>query len=184
MAGMLRELKTTRPQTVRKMQGFTIIELMIVVVLLVVLLSLAGPDFRSIIIATRIKNTSFDVFASLTQARSEAVTRNTTVTMAAAGGGWANGWTISCTDADVCKDPANTPPAPPLVMRNQNAYDGVTVSGSATSVIYSGSGRANATAWFSITAPNASDRDKRCVRLDASGRPFTKPVVTSGFSCP
>jgi len=182
MAAMLRQIKSHGPRTGRNVQGFTIIELMIVVVLLVVLLSLAGPDFRSIIIATRIKNTSFDVFSSLTQARSEAITRNTTVTMAAAGGAWANGWTISCTDTDVCKDPVTS--APPLVMRNQDAYDGVTLSGSATSVSYSGSGRANATAWFSITAPNASDRDKRCVTLDASGRPVTKPVVTSGFSCP
>ena len=178
---MLKSRKTARTLTSRS-RGFTIIELMMVVVILVILISIAGPDFRNIIIATRIKNVSFDVFSTLTQARSEAITRNTTVTITPDSGGWAKGWTISCTDATVCKNPATN--TPPLTIRQQNAYDGVTVTNSATSVSFNGMGRANAAVSFAISAPNASDRNKRCVTLDASGRPVTKPVVTSGFTCP
>lgn len=162
--------------------GFTLIELMIVVAILAILLAIAGPDFRNIIIATRIKNASFDVFSTLTQARSEAITRNTTVTVTQATGGWVNGWTITCTDATLCIDPLTL--APPLTIRRQDAYAGITITNAAASISYNGMGRANAAASFTIDAAGASNRDKRCVTLDASGRPVTKPVVTTGFTCP
>lgn len=171
-----------RPSSAGMSQGFTIIELMTVVAIVVVLIAIAGPDFRNIIIATRVKSASFDVFSSLTQARSEAITRNTTVTVTPAGGGWVNGWTITCADATVCVDPVTL--APPLVIRRQDAYQGITIANTAASISYSGMGRANVAASFTIDAPGASDRNKRCVTLDLSGRPVTKPAITTGFTCP
>ena len=68
-----------RPSFSGTPRGFTLIELMVVVAIVVILIAIAGPDFRNMIAATRVKNASFDVFSSLTHARSEAVTRNTTV---------------------------------------------------------------------------------------------------------
>ena len=182
MPPTLRRTRTRLQPRRRSLRGFTIIELMIVVAILVILISIAGPDFRNIIVATRVKNASFDVFSSLTQARSEAITRNTTVTITPAGGIWANGWTISCADATVCKDPITN--APPLVIRRHDAYDGVTMTNAATTITFNGMGRSSAAVSFSIAASGASDRNKRCVTLDPSGRPLTKPVVLTGFTCP
>lgn len=155
--------------------GFTVIELMIVVAILVILLAIAGPDFRSMIAATRVKNASFDVFSSLTLARSEAITRNATVTIAPTGGDWANGWTIT--------------EAGGTVVRIQDAYPNVTISGP-TRICFNGMGRLttpNALAQvctvvgvsLSLTASGVIDRNNRCVMIDPSGRPVTKEGACS-----
>jgi type IV fimbrial biogenesis protein FimT len=156
--------------------GFTVIELIIVVAILVILISIAGPDLRNLIVATRIKNTSFDVFSTLTHARSEAVTRNTTVTITPSGT-WAGGWTISCNDATSCKDPVTN--TPPLVIRSHGAYSGVTISGGPSSISFNGMGRANTDVSFTIDAPGASAKSKRCVTISTSGRPATKEGACS-----
>jgi type IV fimbrial biogenesis protein FimT len=150
-------------------QGFTIIELMVVVAILVILIAIAGPDFRNLIVATRIKNTSFDVFSALVHARSEAVTRNTRVTITPAAGGWADGWTVTESGG--------------TVIRQQSAYPSVAISlanaGSfvpAGTISFNGMGRLTAAAApaFSLTATGALDKSKRCIVIDSSGRPVTK----------
>lgn len=156
--------------------GFTVIELIIVVAILAILISIAGPDLRNLIVATRIKNASFDVFSTLTHARSEAVTRNTTVTITPSGT-WVSGWTISCNDATVCKDPVTN--APPLVIRTHGAYSGITISGGPANLSFNGMGRANTDAAFTIDAPGASAKNKRCVTISSSGRPSTKEGACS-----
>jgi len=157
-------------------QGFTIIELMIVVAIVVILIAIAGPDFRSMIAASRVKDASFDVFSSLVHARSEAVTRNATVRICR-GTNWASGWTI--TFAADC-DPGNITPA--NTIRKQDAVQGITIASvpsGVTSICFNGTGRLNATApcaaaSFGIDAPGVIDRNKRCVTIDPSGRPVTK----------
>ena len=171
---LCRRMVRQRPLT----KGFTILELIMVVVLLVVLISIAGPDLRNLIVATRIKNASFDFFSTLTHARSEAVTRNTTVTITPASTStWANGWTISCNDATICKDPTTN--APPLVIRRHDAFDGITISGGPATISFNGMGRvvtANLTDEIKMTidAPGASAKNKRCIIVSATGRPVTK----------
>jgi type IV fimbrial biogenesis protein FimT len=148
--------------------GFTIIELMIVIVILVILIGIAGPDFRQLIAATRVRNASFDVFSTLTQARNEALTRNTTVRICRTSN-WTSGWTITFAADCSSITAANT-------IRKHDAYQGLTISESPTSsfVTFSAAGRANTAVSFNIDAPNANAKDKRCVIVDASGRPRTK----------
>ncbi|MGH8633251.1 MAG: pilus assembly FimT family protein, partial [Burkholderiales bacterium] len=85
----------------RGVTGFTITETMVTMAVLVILIGLATPSFREIILAQGVKTASFDVFAGLILARSEAVTRNTTVTIAPSGGSWSEGWTISDASGEV-----------------------------------------------------------------------------------
>ena len=152
----------------RCMRGFTLIELMVVVAIVVILIAIAGPDFRNIIAATRVKNASFDVFSSLTHARSEAVTRNMTVRICR-DTNWASGWTV--TFAPDC-DPSNITLT--NTVKTQGAYQGITITSLATSISFNSMGRANADASFSIDAPGAIGKSKRCIRIDASGRPVTQ----------
>jgi type IV fimbrial biogenesis protein FimT len=151
---------------------------MIATAILVVLIAIAGPDFRNTIIATRVKNASFDVFSSLTHARSEAITRNTTVRICK-GTTWASGWTV--TFAADC-DPGSI--TPENTIRKQDAYEGITITNAAASVCFNGMGRLStvspcAATSFSIDAPGASEKNKRCVIIDASGRPTTKEGACS-----
>jgi len=166
----------SRAAEARYAAGFTVIELMIVVAILVILIAIAGPDLRSMIVGARIKNASFDIFSTLTHARSEAVTRNTTV-LICRGADWASGWTVTfAADCDSITT-QNT-------LRKKDAYQGITINNSAASVSFSSIGRAIAAASFEITAAGASQENMRCVTIDPSRQPHTKPPVKTGFACP
>ena len=147
------------------MHGFTLIELMVVVAILVILITVAAPGFRELVAGQRIKNASFDVFSSMVQARSEAITRNTTVTVTPAAGGWADGWTVTAANG--------------TVVRRQDAYPNITITSLATSVGFNGMGRLTGAASFSLTATGASAANYRCITLDLSGRPVSKTGACS-----
>jgi type IV fimbrial biogenesis protein FimT len=76
--------------------GFTIIELMTALVILGILVVLAIPSFNDLVLSTRIKGAASDIYGALTFAKSEAIKRNTNVTVGplTAGGQWVNGWQV------------------------------------------------------------------------------------------
>jgi len=146
----------------RRIHGFTLTELMFVVTIFAVLVSLALPSYNQFVRNQRVKTASFEVFSSLMQARSEAITRNASVTMAPVSGNWANGWTVT--------DAGGT------VLREQQAVAAVTLTGP-TNVIYNGSGRlGSASGSFELTA-TGSGITSRCITIDLSGRPVTKAAA-------
>ncbi len=84
----------------KRLSGFTIIELMIVVVVLGVLMGIAVPSFMEMIKNNRITTNANEFATACSLARIEAVKRGTgTVIVANAGGGtsneWGKGFTVS-----------------------------------------------------------------------------------------
>lgn len=75
--------------------GFTLIELVTAIAILAIIIGLAVPSMQSYILNQRVRNASFDLTSDLLFTRSEATKRNANVVMAATGGTWQNGWTIS-----------------------------------------------------------------------------------------
>ncbi len=140
--------------------GFTLSEVLIVLAVLVVLLAAGAPQLGNFVRNQRVKTASFDLFSSLVLARSEAITRNTRVTVAPASGSWTNGWTIT--------EPGGT------VLRRQEPLQDIAISGP-TNVVYVESGRLNAATWpeFELTA-SGEGVVQRCIRIDLSGRPVSK----------
>ena len=151
-------------------RGFTLIEVLMVIVIIGVFMALAAPSFRSYTASQRVKTASFDLYAALVFARSEAIKRRQTVNVAANGGDWASGWTV--TFAGIT-DP----------LRTQDALTGVTTSGAA-SVVYRLDGRLTGAAVGVLIAPQTADASiaNRCVRIDLTGLP--KTTNTSGTVCP
>jgi type IV fimbrial biogenesis protein FimT len=142
----------------RAAPGFTLIETMIVVSIAAVLTVVALPNFTQFIRDQRIKSASFEVFSTLTLARSEAVLRNTSVTVTPTGGttNWANGWEVTVGTE---------------VLRKQDPFATITMTGP-TSIVYTGSGRVSgAVATVEMSADGATSR---CVSIDLSGRPVSK----------
>jgi len=142
--------------------GFTLTELMIVVAVFSVLVMAAIPNFNSFVRNQRVKNASFDLYSSLVQARSEAITRNASVTVAPVSGSWANGWTI--------KDAGGN------VLRTQDAITAITFTGPA-SVIYNSSGRLSTAATSFQLSATGTGITTRCITIDLSGRPMTKTTA-------
>ena len=156
-----------RPLAQRPSRGFTLIELLVSVAVLVVVLSLAAPSFQKVIAAQRVKNASFDLFSALNYARSEAVKRNSSISLhagASTNGAWNTGWRI---------DDGTT------ILRSWAATKNLTVteqSGGATTVTYGRDGRLTTAVpklevrpTVTLTGVNA-----RCVQVDLSGRPTTQ----------
>jgi type IV fimbrial biogenesis protein FimT len=155
-------------------QGFTLIELIVVVVIAAILLGAGVPSFRNMIISMRIKNASFDVHSSIVAARSEAITRNTTITITPSSGttNWASGWSATTAGG--------------VTVKTQDAFRGITVDGPST-LVYNSSGRLATAAncpssgtatWVCIHLTDAAAiNSDRCVIVDLSGRPSTTKGV-------
>jgi len=141
-------------------RGFTIIEVMVTLAVLVILIGLAVPGFREIFLAQGVKTASSDVFSGLVLARSEAVARNTTVTLSPSGGNWSDGWTIFDSRGDV--------------VRRQDRLRQVVISGP-SSVTYNGAGRlTTGTTSIILMANGGRVTHARCISIELSGRPVQK----------
>lgn len=149
----------------RRLAGFTLAELLIVVLVLGTLLAVGVPAFSEFTRNQRVKTASFDLFSTLVHARSEAITRNATVTVAPVSSAWTNGWTVT--------DAGGT------VIRTMSAVPNLDITGP-TNVQFRGSGRLNAAVMpsFQLTA-TGSTITTRCITIDLSGRPITKAVACS-----
>ena len=149
--------------------GFTLPELMIVLTIMAILIAAGVPSFAEFIRNQRVKTASFDLFSSLVEARSEAIARNTAVTLTPIStANWADGWTIRYVDATSGST---------VTLRDQAAMPSLTITGPA-SLVYRGSGRLSGTATpqFSLTA-SGTTVVSRCINVDLSGRPVSKAAA-------
>lgn len=78
----------------RRSRGFTLTEAMVVVALLAVVAAIAMPSFRSLIGTMDSRSVAYDLLSDLSAARSEAIKRNATTTIAPVSSNWSNGWSI------------------------------------------------------------------------------------------
>jgi type IV fimbrial biogenesis protein FimT len=158
----------------RAPDGFTIMEVMVVVAIVGIMSVFALPSMRDLLRNQRIKTTSLDIYMSLVLARSEAIKLNSgNVSMIAATGGWQNGWKV-CVDANansVC-DASES-----LLIAEAPVDISITVSGPAANIVtYSRDGRlATASASFTLKAgTNNKAAPMRCIDVDPSGRARTR----------
>jgi type IV fimbrial biogenesis protein FimT len=148
----------------RRSRGFTVTEMLIVVAIMAILAAIAAPYMGDMIRRQRIKTAAFDVFASLAFARSEAIKRNTPVTITPTGGNWAEGWRIVDSNNNV--------------LREQSGWASLQATGPAT-VVFAGSGRSTALASISLSSTGIDAGSYRCVKLDLSGRAVSKEGACS-----
>jgi type IV fimbrial biogenesis protein FimT len=157
-------LRLRRPQ---RAAGFTLIELMVVVAIIVILGAVAMPSLAGLVANQRARAASADLYAGLTLARSEAIKRNLPVSLVpVSSANWSAGWRI----------PNPTDTGHPILVHG--AMPNGAITGPAE-VVYLPNGRVRSDTLpaFDISFPNASA--PRCVQLDLGGR-----VMTTTTRCP
>ena len=149
-----------RPGGVR---GFTIIELMIAVAILAILVTIAAPSLSDLVRDQRVKTSTFDVFASLTFARSEAIKRNANVDIVPTGADWALGWRVQVQSDST-------------VLKRQDPLTAMSITGPAGTITYRRDGRLDGVTapTFVVKSAESATITARCVRVDLSGRPNIK----------
>jgi type IV fimbrial biogenesis protein FimT len=83
----------------RRNRGFTVTELVVTVGIVAILAGIAGPGFSTFMDTMDAKTASMQFVADLSMARSEALRRNSSVTMAPVSSSWTNGWTVTGKDS-------------------------------------------------------------------------------------
>ena len=145
-------------------RGFSLMELMIVMLIVGVLMGFAVPAFTDFMQTSRLRSASSGLYEALVIARSEAIKRNASVAVSPAAGGWADGWSVKSgtTTLKVWQPEAGltyrdsdsaTPPGDITYGLNGR------IGGAREIVVYSASSRASAA---------------RCVTIDAGGRVSTR----------
>ena len=175
--------------------GFTLIELMVVLAVVAVLQTLAAPAFSGAVTSIRLTTAVNSLLSSLLLARSEAIKRNSRVVVCrstsgnacASSSGWEQGW-IVFHDAN---NNAALDPGESVIAREQALPNLVRLRGNApvaSYVSYTPVGSASYTSGafqagtFTVCIQSESSGDARQIVISASGRPRT--AKTAVPQCP
>ena len=84
-----------------KLNGFTLVELMVAITIMAILLAVATPSFNDVLLGSKLSSYTNNFAASSTLARGEAIKRNKPVTLCVSidgtncgAGGWEQGWIV------------------------------------------------------------------------------------------
>ena len=143
---------------------------MVTISVAAVLLAIVVPSFRTFTLSQRVKTGSFDLYSTLMYARSEAIKRRATVSIASVGGAWNNGWTVS--------DGTNT-------IRSQDTPKGLTITSDQQTLTYQLDGRlgSGSASYLKLEATSNSAAGPRCMTVDPNGVPRSR-ILTGSATCP
>jgi type IV fimbrial biogenesis protein FimT len=145
--------------------GFTLIELVTVLSVVAVLATLAAPALGGIAAAVKLRTAANDLHMSLIYARSEAMKRGSSVSVAPAGGDFSAGWTVQAAGA---------------TLQTEQALSGVDPVAGPT-ITYRLDGRLAPTAPIDVRFKSNAYPEvaMRCVLAQLSGKPYVK-IDTNG----
>ncbi len=123
-------------------QGFTLIEMMIVVAIVAVLAAIAVPSFNDFFEKNRLKRAAEEVYGLLVKAKAETVVRNLNLSVSADTGAWCVGYatTVACDCTETDPDTAGACAVPIAGDNVLQVIDGAAFTGVTVSENFAGSG--------------------------------------------
>ena len=127
----------------KKTQGFTLIELMVVITVLAILVTVGVPSFTQSIKSNRLSATTNDLVSLINYARAESARRGVDVTITASNGSGSNEWgggaTVASGGADL------------RILESADASLTLDSANNTTAIIFSSTGLSNLAATETIT---------------------------------
>lgn len=159
-------------------KGVTLIEMMIVIAIAAILLAVAAPSFRTMVVRSNIDSLVDDFTTAVITARTEAASRGREVMVCAddacTGTTWSDGWFVMTTDADgVLEQIAafdNSSEYPIALKKYEGAMESAT-----TSIVFTAQGFNKEQSRYVFTAcePNTTTPQiMRGVTVELSGRAY------------
>lgn len=149
----------------RPARGFTLPELLAVVAITAIMATVAAPSLSELVASQRAKGAATDIFTALLRTRSEALKRNTEVSLVPkTAGTWGAGWSVA------------HPRVATVMLLDHGAVTGATISGPA-SVAYLPNGRIRGAVAPNFDVQVGGANQRRCISVDLSGRPFQSPTA-------
>jgi type IV fimbrial biogenesis protein FimT len=158
-------------------RGFTLIESMVAIAVMLVLMAIAVPSFRDASRGSQLRSAANDLVTSAHFARSEAIKRNAPVTMCmsfdgvncAGSGSWEQGWIVRSG----------------VTLRRHTAKPtGVRITASGiTTLTFQPTGVDATSAVFTVCrSPTDAGLEQRLVTIDATGRPSVRKTTSTACS--
>lgn len=116
------------PQGQLPSKGFTLLEMIIVLLLIVLLLAWGAPNYQNLKARQMVTDTSNEFVYGLTLARAEAVRLGTNVEVRKRGGDWSNGWRIWAKGLDGASDEE--------LAKNTTVNSKITISGLGDRIVF------------------------------------------------
>jgi len=159
------------PQAARRVEGFSLVEMLTTVSILVILLAIASPGLASLISANSLSSAQGELAAAIMLARGEAIRRGTQVgliaTNPAAGAEFNGGWTVF-----VDANGNGALDAGEVIVRVQPAFRGdmrVTTSGGETLLAFNGRGFLTPAAMVTVAVCSTLATKGYQIRLEPVG---------------
>jgi type IV fimbrial biogenesis protein FimT len=156
-------------------KGFTLIELMVVVIVLAIASAIALPNFAILIRSNRVATQANELLGSIALARTEAIRANVSpvgnrdvvlcpsTNGTSCSAGWSSGWIVARRVDDAIV----------TVLRHTQQPTGVTITGAATEIVFDNRGRrVSGPNTLTVTAANCKPGENlvRTLTLNASGQ--------------
>lgn len=151
--------------------GFTLMELLVVIAIAAILAGLAVPSFKTMVENAQRREASTAFYIALTRARSEAIARNTNIsvcarsasvpdtpTCASSLSNWQGGWIVH----------SGTSTASPLLV-HETIANGFTLTGVASPLVFDATGRIGTAADY-LLCKGTGDSQPRRISVSRSGR--------------
>ena len=165
------------------LHGFTLIELMVTIAIVAILATVAAPSFNEAILGSRLTAFANNFVASAMLARSEAIKRNSTVSLCRSGdgtscatsGGWQQGWIVfNDINADQTVNTGET-----IIQYQQALSTGYQLTGDDYNLAFQAIGAGSTTATLTLCRSYPAGTQERVVAISATGRTTVKKT-TSG----
>lgn len=175
-------------------RGFTLIELMVTIAILAILLGIGVPSFSDATLGSKLGSYANSMVASASLARSEAIKRNTTITLCvsadgascATTGGWEQGWIVACKTTSPNTVCDGSGPDWLVFHRQQAASNGIRITETSATTIRSielmPTGVGSTPAAFTLCRATPSvGTTQRQISINSTGRATV--TKTTGSTC-